>query len=86
MTRTYAPGSAGEDTSRYVIGERKAKLSGPLPIGSRTRMRVDFPVRAAVIADAYPDMIGAHDAAILRREEAFRARELADLPDEDEAW
>ena len=37
---------------------------------------------AAYDASAYPLTIGAHDAAILRREEAFRTRELADLPDE----
>ena len=85
MTRTYAPGSAGEDTSRYVIGERKA-ISGPLPLGVRRPTRINFPVRATMIADAYPDVIGAHDAAILRREEAFRTRELADLLDENEAW
>lgn len=36
--------------------------------------------------DVYPSPIGEHDAAQLRREEAFRARELADLPDTGQPW
>lgn len=36
--------------------------------------------------DAYPFAVSAYDLRVLQREEAFRARELADLPDEGELW
>jgi len=41
---------------------------------------------AAYDASAYPLTIGAHDAAILRREEARRTLELADLADSGMIW
>ncbi len=45
------------------------------------RRPIGYGPAAGVPEDAYPQVNGPHDAAILRREEACRTAALADLPD-----
>ena len=68
-------------STRNVKGrsERPEPLGRPAPYPSAERLTaaierslVDFPIRTRFIEDFYPQIIGAHDAAILRREEAAR--------------
>lgn len=56
------PEPLGRPTALQTHGEALRRLSA----------LVDFPLKPAFYADAYPQVNGAHDAAIIRREEARR--------------
>ena len=63
---------------------RNAPVERPEPLGRPTALQthgeamrrlsalVDFPLKPGYHDDAYPQINGAHDAAIIRREEAAR--------------
>lgn len=79
-------------STRNVKGrsERPEPLGRPIGVPSRG---LDSPLirerltayRSLYDGDAYPQLSPA-DARALRREADFRARELADLPDDGEVW
>jgi hypothetical protein len=60
----------------------EVSVAGYLPASHR----IGYGPPAGIPVDARPDTIGPHDAALLRREEAARTRELSDLPDSGMIW
>lgn len=92
MTRTYSPESGIPFAERNAVVRPEAlgrPMAGLPPMLSAVpafrRNDPGYGPAAGTPEDAYPG-ISLEDARAIRREEAFRARELADLPDEGELW